>query len=135
MISWSLSKFELISTTFFFIVSKEKCWKTNLQSFSIFPFVRPPLETMKKSCWNEHKFWEASRNYKSSPSWKFHNSILKIAKTSQLSASISEKVFPQIFLIGAIFTTFNSVKIQDLQFRNWLLCPLRWIGQRPKTKY
>ena len=34
LILWSLSKFELIWTTFFFIVSKggpkEKCWKTNV---------------------------------------------------------------------------------------------------------
>ena len=48
----------------------------------------------KKSCLNEFKFWEASRNQKSSLSWKFHNSILKNAKESQLSASIPEKVVP-----------------------------------------
>ena len=55
MISWSLSKFELISTTFFFIVSKggpkKKCWKiakTIHLFFSTFPLV-PPWKLWKKS--------------------------------------------------------------------------------------
>ena len=97
MISCSPSKFELISTTFFFKVSKEgpkeKCWKTNLQFFCIFSLV-PPWKLWKKSCLNKLKFWEASWNHKPSSSWKFYNSILKNAKRSQLSASISEKVVP-----------------------------------------
>ena len=83
--------------SFFYKVSKggpkEKCWKTNWQFFSIFPLV-PPWKLWKKSCLNELKFWEASRNHKSSLPWKLHNSILKNAKTSQLSASISEEVVP-----------------------------------------
>ena len=52
MILWSLSKFELISTTFVFKVSKggpkKKCWRTSWQFFCIFPLV-PPSETMKKT--------------------------------------------------------------------------------------
>ena len=59
MISWSLSKFELISTTFFFKVSKGgtkgKILKNQLAIFQHFSF-GPPL---KKSCINELKFWEA----------------------------------------------------------------------------
>ena len=58
-------------------------------------FLWSPLDTKKKkSCLNKLKCWEASRNCESSSSWKFHNSILKNTKTSELSASISEKVVP-----------------------------------------
>ena len=48
---------------------------------------------------NELNFWEASRNHESSLSWKFHKSILKNAKTSQLSASIFDKVVPLYIIL------------------------------------
>ena len=89
---------------------KEKCWKiANFFSifFSIFPLV-PPWKLWKKSCRNEFKFWEASWNHKSSSSWKFHNSILKNAKTSQLSASISEKVVP-LYETLALYQLFGPL--------------------------
>ena len=92
--SQNLSSFRQL---FFFIVSKGgpkgKCWKIANCFFIIFPLV-PPRKLWKKNCLNELKFWEASGNHNSSLSWKFHNSISKKAKTSQLSASISEKVVP-----------------------------------------
>ena len=94
LISWSLSKFELILTTFFFIVSKGGTKGEMLKNCQLV-FQHFSLETLKKkSCRKEFKFWEALRNLKSSSSYKFHNSILKNDKTSQLSASISEKVVP-----------------------------------------
>ena len=55
LISWSLSKFELIYTTFFFIVSKggpkEKCWKNQCIVSAIFPLVSPWKLWKKK--WSE----------------------------------------------------------------------------------
>ena len=101
IISWSLSKFVLISTTFFHSFQggpdKRKNAKRLQIGFSAF-FLR---NNEKKSCRNELKFWEASRNHKSSLSWKCHNSILKKAKTSRLSASISEKVVPLVKILDS----------------------------------
>ena len=54
----------------------------------------PPLETMKKSCLNKLKFWEASWNLKRNLSRKFQYSILKNAETSHIPASISENPVP-----------------------------------------
>ena len=84
--------------------------------FSAFFLWSPLGNYEKKSCLNELKFWEASRNHKSSLSWKFHNSILKNAKTSQLSASISKKVVPfcvikwTIFCMGCGFRPTNELR-------------------------
>ena len=61
-----------------------------------------PLETMKKSCLL--KWTQILRGFTKSLIkliWKFHKSILKNAKTSQLSASIFEKVVP-LYIISLI---------------------------------
>ena len=49
----------------------------SMYSYGIFLafFLWSPLETMKKSCLNKLKFWEASRNQKRSICWKFQLSI------------------------------------------------------------
>ena len=91
----------------------------------------PPSETLKKSCRNEFKFWEASRNHKSSSCWKFHNSILKNAKTSQLLASISEKVVPlyeTLALYVSAFWAFMALGIKFLQLPDFLC-------QKGKSQY
>ena len=55
----------------------------------------PPLETMKKSCLNELKFWEASRNQKWSICWKFQLSIsLGTQKVSHVGIHIWESCSP-----------------------------------------
>ena len=94
---------------------KEKCWKKQRIVLAIFQhfFFGPPLETMKKSCLNKLKFWEASRNYKRSLSWKFQYSILKNGETSHIPASISENPVPLwkstfCCLALSLFTKYNN---------------------------
>ena len=65
-----------------------------------------PLETMKKSCLNELKFWEASRNQNWSIWWKFQYSISKIGES------------PLHFLIGIPFS-FKFLKFSTFFQKGW----------------
>ena len=75
----------------------EKCWKKQCIVLAIFQHFSfgPPLETMKKSCLNELKFWEASRNQNWSICWKFQYSISKIGESPLISGSSFPNRDPQ----------------------------------------
>ena len=123
LISWSLSKFELIQTTLFFIVSKggpkQKSWKIG---FSAFFFWSPLGNNKNKSCLNKLKFWEASWNQKRSICWKFQISISlgtqKSAKTPQLWARWSDPCLTSF--IDNFFDEFFNKFFDETYLTNFL---------------
>ena len=111
--SQNLSSFRQL----FFIVSKggpkEKCWKiakTIHCFFSIFPLVLPLGNYEKKSCLNELKFWEASRNQKWSICWKFQLFVsLGTQKEPHVGIHISESCSPLSNIKSVQFKLLNKI--------------------------
>ena len=98
---------------------REKCWKNQcivLAIFQNFSF-GPPLETMKKSCLNELKFWEASRNHKWSVCWNFQlSNSLGTQKASHVGIHIWESCSPfwnsvLVTILSKTLTNFSTQQV------------------------
>ena len=86
------------------------------RDFEFFPLV-PPWNNENKSCLNELKFWEASKNHKSSICWKFQ---LSISCGTQKSAKIPLPVAKKIWSFWCWYCMF---KVSSTPTTAIALCP------------